>query len=193
MQTFTKRKYEEFTVKEKGTGSITTTQSSGFGVPEWVPAQLVTGGTYTLELYRFNDIAGIIKDGEYLFHRSDEYFADRLAKYLEESNRRQLEHYEANKDDWLKRTYQLSPRYRDRLDRFINDPEKGEEFRTQGMGWGYELIICELAQMYEQYGFGDGSWESEPSPIKEFANKYGTSGNQHECAKAFAKNQDVAI
>lgn len=185
---FTKRRLEKHVVKSVGEGSVTWDDNSGHGVPPYVVPELIVGGTYYLELYKFNDIGGIMREnGEYLFHRSDEYFAQRLADYLSEAKARQEKNYLDNKNDWLKRTYALSPRYRDRLDRFINDPEKGEEFRTQGMGWGYELIICELAQMYEKSGGVDND------EIMDYARQHGTSGNQHDCAKAWAKNQDVKI
>lgn len=189
--TFSKRRFEKITIKRVGEGSITTTDHTGFGVPSWVIPAIKVGDELTLELYKFNDIAGLIKEnGEYLFHRTDEYFKSKLELYLADANKRREEWYEANKDDLQIRTEKLSPRYKARIERFLAE---SEEFRTEPMGWGYELIICELAMLYEKLGFGDGTWESEPEEIKAFASKYGTSGNQHDCAKMFAKNPDVEV
>lgn len=185
--TFTKRRIEAFTVKSLGTGSVATTDSTGFGVPEYVMPMLEVGKEYYLELYKFNDIAGILvpETGEYLFHRTDEYFAISLQKYIEESDRKRKEYYLANKEDWLKRTQALPPRYRTRIERFLAKNEDG--FKEKGMGWGYELIICELAVLYEA-GFKD-----ENTVIREYSRKHGTSGNQHDVAKAWAKNPEVKI
>lgn len=185
---FTKRRLEKITVKDVGEGSITTTDHSGFGVPKHIIPEIVVGATYYLELYRFNDIGGLMQeDGLYLFHRSDEYFRITLENYLAESKRKQEKNYEDNKEDWQRRTDALSPRYKARMNRFLNDPEKGEAFRKEGMGWGYELIICELAQQYESSGGEDNE------DVMTIARFYGTSGNQHDVAKAWAKNPDAAI
>lgn len=185
---FTKRRLEKITVKRVDGNSLTTTDHSGFGIPEHVAPAIKAGDELYLELYRFNDIAGLMtENGEYLFHRTDEYFSKRLEEYLAESKRKNLEWYEKNKEDLERRTNALSPRYKARMERFLNDPEKGEEFRKEAMGWGYELIICELAQMYER------SWGAESDEIGTFARDKGTSGNQHDVAKAWAKNPDAAI
>jgi len=192
--TFTKRRLEEITIKEVGEGSISTTDSTGFGVPAHIISQINPGDTLYVELYRFNDIGGLMKpDGEYLFHRSDQYFTTKHEEWLKKHKQDLEDRYAANKDDWLKRTYSLPPRYRDRLDRFINDPDDGEEFRKEGMGWGYELVICELACLYEEHGFGDGTWDGEPQAIREYADKHGTSGNQHNVAQAWAKNPAASL
>jgi hypothetical protein len=183
---FTKRRTELFTVKEKGTGSITTTEHSGFGVPKYILPEIEVGQCYTVEFYKFNQVAGVIKDGEYLFHRSDEYFADQLDRFIEDNRRKELEHWEKNKDDWEHRTNLLPERYKNRLNRFRN-AEDGLKFEQQGLGWGYELICCELAVQYEASGGEDNE------DVMTIARHYGTSGNQHDVAKAWAKYPDKKI
>lgn len=191
---FTKRRLEEITVKEVGEGSLSTTDSSGFGIPAYVAAQIKPNDVLHVELYRFNEIGGLMKpNGEYLFHRTDEYFTRQHEEWLKEHKRKQEEYYEANKDDWQQRTESLPARYRNRLERFLDDPEKGEEFRKEGMGWGYELIACELACLYEAHGFGGGTFDSEPDPIRQFAREHGTSGTQHEVAKSWAKRPEMKL
>jgi hypothetical protein len=192
--TFTKRRFEQITVKEVYEGSLSTTDSTGFGIPSYVASVIKPGDVLQLELYKFNEIGGLMKpNGEYLFHRSDEYFTRQHEEWLAEHKKKQEDHYEANKDDWQKRTEDLPDRYRARLERFINDPEKGEEFRKEGMGWGYELIVCELACLYEEHGFGGGSFDTEPEPVRAFALDHGTSGNQHAVAKSWASNPEAAL
>lgn len=183
--TFTNRRLEKFTVKSQNGTSIISTDSSGISVPEYVVPEIVVGATYYLELYKFNDIAGLMQeDGLYLFHRSDQYFKIKLDSYLEEAERKRKEWYEANKHDIKTRTDALQPRYRARIERFLGE---SESFRTQPMGWGYELVTCELAQMYERSGGEDNS------EIDAFAQRHGTSGNQHNVAKMWAKNPEVKI
>lgn len=191
---FTNRRLELFKVKNLGEGSVTTMASSGFGVPPYVIPMLEVGREYYLELYNFNDIGGIMTmDKEYLFHRSDMYFEERLEKFIAENKRKGEERYLANKADYIKRTKELPERYRNRLNRFLDDPKSAESFRKEPMGWGYELIICELAVLYEKYPNKRGSWDDEHEEIKAFAHKHGTSGTQHDVARSWANNPDAAI
>jgi len=193
-QIFTKRRVERITVKKVTEGGLSTTDGTGFGIPAYVAAEIKAGDVLHLELYRFNEIGGLMRpNGEYLFHRTDDYFTRQHEEWLKEHKRKLEERYEANKDDWQKRTEALPARYRKRLERFINDPIDGEEFRKEGMGWGYELIVCELACLYEKHGLGGGSFDSEPEAVREFAREHGTSGNQHEVAMSWVKNQQAEL
>ena len=192
--TFTKRRLEQITVKAIDEHGLTTTDHSGFGVPSYVASQVKPGDVLHVEFYKFNNIGGLLKpDGEYLFHRSDEYFDRKFEEWLAKHKQELEERYEANKDDWQQRTEALPPRYRGRLERFLNDPESGAEFRKEGMGWGYELIVCELACLYQEHGVGGGTFDTEPAEIREFASKHGTSGTQHDVAKSWASNPDAAL
>jgi hypothetical protein len=195
MNTFTKRKLEKVVLKSIHGDTVQWVDGWGHSIPPHVTPALSVGETYYLEIYKFNDIGGIMKEnGEYLFHRSDDYFILKRAEYLAEAKRKQELHYQNNFVSWTARTAALPDRYKARLERFLNDPDKGEEFRKTGMGWGYELIICELAELYEKHGFGAGtSFEGEPQAIRDFARKHGTIGNQHDVAKAWAKNPEVKI
>jgi hypothetical protein len=186
--TFTKRRLEKITIKRVDKGSLLTTDSTGFAVPEYVIPEIKEGDTLYLELYKFNDIGGLMKpNGEYLFHRSDDYFIQRLAEFIAENKRKGEEMYHANKADYIRRTKDLPERYRNRLNRFLDDPKSAESFRKEPMGWGYELIICELAVQYEASGGEDNE------DVMTIARHYGTSGNQHDVAKAWAANPEAAI
>lgn len=192
--TFTKRRLEKITIKNVGEGSLTTTEHTGFSIPEYVAPLLKGGDVLYVELYRFNDIGGLmLEEGEFLFHRSDEYFTQRLEKFIADNKRKGEERYLANKADYIKRTKELPERYRNRLNRFLENPKTAESFRKDPMGWGYELIICELAVLYEKYPNKRGSWDDEHEEIKAFAHKHGTSGNQHDVARSWANNPDAAI
>lgn len=185
---YTKRRLEKITIKEVTETSLTTTEHSGFGVPEHVHTMVKAGDEVWVEYRNFNEIGGLMSaDGTYLFRRSDEYFKERLENYLAEVKARQAKWYEENKADLETRTEALEPRYKARIRRFLNDPERGQEFREEGMGWGYELIVCELAQMYTV------SEGADTQDINDYAKKHGTSGNQHDVAKAWAKHSDRDI
>lgn len=60
------------------------------------------------------------------------------------------------------------------------------------MGWGYELIVCELAVMYA--AMGPQILDKTPSTITDtpeisaFADAHGTSGAQHSFALALAQH-----
>lgn len=192
--TFTQRRLEKITIKNVGEGSITSTDHTGFSIPTYVAPLLKAGDVLYVELHKFNHIGGLmLEEGEFLFHRSDEYFTNQLEKYLADSKRRGEERYEANKADYIKRTKELPERYSNRLNRFLNDPESAERFRKEPMGWGYELIICELAVLYEKYGIGSGKWDDEPKEVIDFAKKHGTSGTQHDVARSWANDPTRVI
>lgn len=185
--TFTKRRLDRITVKEVGKGSLSTTEGTGFGIPRYVAPLIKAGDVLFLELYRFNDIAGLMnEDGEFLFHRTDEYFATQHERFIAEMERKNNERLEKHEQEWQARTDALPERYRTRLERFLTG-DNGEDFKRQGMGWGYELIVCELAVLYEK---SDGKDSDE---VNAFAKEHGTSGNQHAVARAWAKHKQEAI
>lgn len=80
-----------------------------------------------------------------------------------EKNRKVYAAHEDALPDWLKARIQ---RFRDAA---------GEKFLLQG--WGYELMICRLADLL------DRGLEAEADKL---AGDEGASGNQWECAKALA-------
>lgn len=187
-ETYTNRRTEDFTVKalDEGKDSVTihTTRASGFIIPLTEGnRQIREGGTYLLELKGFNDIGGILAmDGGYLMRRSDQYFERQREQYLAEVARRNREQLEANRDDWQAREDALPAWIRGRLARFW--AAGGEHFALEG--WAYELTICELAVIYERNGLVDDD------EVARFASLHGTSGNQHSCALALARNKAQA-
>jgi len=48
-------------------------------------------------------------------------------------------------------------------------------------GWGYELVVCELAALYAKSNCADDE------TIDSYAREQGTSGNQHGIAKSLAR------
>jgi hypothetical protein len=80
-----------------------------------------------------------------------------------EKNRKQYAAWEEALPDWLKARIQ---RFRDAA---------GEKFLLEG--WGYELMICRLADLIDQ---------GREDEADKLACDEGASGNQWDCAKALA-------
>lgn len=187
-ETYTNRRTDTFTVKALQLGkeavAISTTDATGFIIPLTEDTrQICVHGTYLLELKDFNDVGGILTmDGRYLMRRSDQYFARKREQHRAEAARRRRELLDANRDDWQAREDALPSWIRARLERFHN--AGGEYFALEG--WGYELTICELAVIYERNGLVDDD------EVSRFAALHATSGNQHDCALALARNKERA-
>lgn len=177
---YTNRALEILTIKELGEGSVISTGGSGFGLEKEYLDQLTEGKTYLLECRNFNNIAGIVdlETSEYLFRRTDEYFEEQHRKFVEDLAIERRAELEKKRNDWQSRQDALPSPFRERLEMFHE--RSGDQFRLEG--WGYELVICELATMYA----GNAS-EKE---IDEYAHREGTSGNQHGTAKFLAQHKD---
>jgi hypothetical protein len=83
---------------------------------------------------------------------------------------------EEHREEWTAREKALPKPLRDRL---ANFREKGRDFDSDG--WGYELVICELAVLYSRSGGED------TDEIMAYAHEQGTSGNQHDYAKVLGR------
>ncbi|MEG9248033.1 hypothetical protein V6S67_08045 [Arthrobacter sp. Soc17.1.1.1] len=186
-ETFTDR-HEKLVTIEKVThhgDGATLKMSDGWTMLSPVDSYHYAEGRQVVrEMYGFNWIGGLrLPDSDsWIFHRSDEHFAqadaDRRAKWDQEKRERLAE----NREDWQKREDALPEWLRSRLQRF--HAAGGEEFELEG--WGYELAICEIAVIYARNGGVDDD------EINQYGRVHGTSGNQHDCAKALAAHQDEA-
>ena len=175
--TYTYRQVESYTVKANDGTSITTATGTGFGIAPEIAAQLPVGTDFVLETQNMSRVTGIFAHGRWVMRKSDQEIEreheawkekweqekrDRLvtdcAKYEEE---------EAVLPDWIK--YRLTHFH----------ISGGEYFRLNG--WGYELVIARLAVAYNESG------GAESDEVNRIANEEGTSGNQHDVAKALAR------
>jgi hypothetical protein len=179
--TYTERKIETGTVtkaEEAKDGAWLTTSNGGTHfAPSEVAARLPVGTEFDLEMYGFNWIAGWRLNGEWLERRSDEYFALQREKASADFKRRNQERLDANRELWQAQEDALPDWLRARLVTF--HIEGGENFAREG--WGYELIICRLAEAYVNSNLEDDDVVNEISRVE------GTSGNQHGMAKAIAR------
>jgi hypothetical protein len=145
-------------------------------------------GTHVLvESINFSHIVGLRVNGAWVFRHSDQDLAAAAERQRADTLRREEEALEENRADWTARTAALPDWLRGRLQAFIDDPEKGEEF--QRSSWHYELGASELAALYETHPAGDDAPE-----VNEYAQKHGTTGYMHSWAAAAATRhgRDVA-
>jgi hypothetical protein len=122
---------------------------------------------------------GWIYEGEWYGRISDEEIE--LENKVSQAKREldQAERALENLDSMIEEEANLPWWLQERLRKFHE--EGGTEFIAGG-GWGYELAICQLAQV-----FADNELNEDDPALKEIDEKYGCSGNQWSMAKALAK------
>jgi hypothetical protein len=179
---YTDRRISLRTVVKKdvhSSGSISITDDTGwsYGCPSDVAALLDVGTEFWMETKGFNTTSGFLVYGTWYHHTPDEEFAAERERFVADLLRREREALEENRDLWQAQEAALPEWLRDRLLTFHE--KGGEKFELEG--WGYELIVCRLAALY-----ADSNLE-ENEAINRLAEIEGTSGNQHEVAKAIAK------
>jgi hypothetical protein len=179
---YSNRRVEQQTVvkiEPRADGGAWVTGSSGWtaGAPASVAARLGVGSTYGLETRGFSMVTGWRINGVWVDRKSDADLDREHAETMARIERDRRERLEANRQGWTVRSAELPGWLRERLDVFRD--RGGEHFETDG--WGYELVVCELAAMYYADDFQD------TDRINAYAEREGTSGNQHDCAKALAR------
>ena len=177
--TYTNRRTEPWTIASKDRSSIGATSGWHVGLPEPVAARVEVGQTYTVEFIG-TQITGIVIDGEWAFRKSDQDLERERQEFRERMNREHEELLLQHRDEWRRREKALPVPLRQRL---IHFREKGGRTFDRD-GWGYELVVCELAALYQ------ASSGEDTEEIDAYGCENGTSGNQHDYAKALAKMLD---
>ena len=166
----------ETRVKRVGEAAVTGEDGWTFAPPAEHMHRFEPGLEYALETRGLSVVTGCRIDGEWLWRRSDAWldddrrvtsarFAVDKAERLRD-NREGLEAREAKLPAWL----------RDRIE-FFRD-QAGERFESDG--WEYELVVAELAVLYDASGL------AESDAVNGYGREYGTSGNQHGIARLLA-------
>lgn len=170
-------------------GSVTWTNGWSFGgIPSEHRHLLTVGAEFLSETIRLTQVTGMAtmyrtSSGEpvvdeWLWHKTDADLDREHAEMVAGFKREREARWQANKRDWARREALLPLSLRRRLDRFRANG--GHEFETDG--WGYELVVCELAVLYAASG------QAESVAIEEYAREHGTSGNQHGYARALSRH-----
>jgi len=160
---------------ETGT-TITTTDGWSFWAKHEHGDQLPAGTAFEQETIGFSKITGLAIDGRWLYRKSDEELEQEHDAMLAGFAARRREQLEQNRDDWARREALLPDWIRARLTTF----RAADAAYFELEGWGYELIVAELAVAYAASDLQDDD------VVNELAKREGTSGNQHQMAKALA-------
>lgn len=161
---------------------VTDTDGWSAQAPDELVAILKPGDRYEMEQIGgpFGTIAGWRLNGRWYRRDSDEEIEAQRRKFIADTERRHREALEKNRAAWIGRTENLPGWLQDRIQTFRE--RGGERFELEG--WGYELAVCELAALYD--ATDDGRTDSPE--VNAYAHEHGTSGNQHDCARALVRH-----
>jgi len=180
---YTGRYIREMMIKSLDNNTVRTMDNSGFSLPEEHANLLRVGGFYALELHRGSTIAGIgtYRNGkvDWLFRHDDHTLWVKWKEVVDAERAKHVAYVDENFDDWIERLDKLPSPLKEELTKEIQD----KEFVYGFMGFGYCLVIAELAVLYKA---SDGVDSDE---VNAFAGKHGTSGMQHGMAQAIANQK----
>ncbi|RFZ41358.1 hypothetical protein DAVIS_02627 [Mycobacterium marinum] len=172
------RHLEWFTVKgiqDRG-DSVQINQSNGWSFlrsKASLGREIRVGERLALETVKLTQITGLRDASGWLFRLTDQDLADEARKFSEDLHRKDVERLERNRRLYAEHETNLPDWLKARIRRFRE--AAGEKFLLEG--WGYELMICRLADLL------DRGLEDEADKL---ARDEGASGNQWDCAKALA-------
>jgi hypothetical protein len=168
--------------------TVTWTNGWSFGgIPPEHHHLLTVGAEFLLETQGFSTITGMAtmfrtRAGEpvvdqWLWHKTDADLDREHAEMVAGFRRKRETQWATHQDAWRRREEALPSPLRRRLDRFRSNG--GHDFEIEG--WGYELIVCELAVLYAK------SDQADSDEVMAYSSNEGTSGNQHDMAKALSR------
>lgn len=158
--------------------------SGSFPVPEEFVPKVKVGHYYALELHRGSTVAGVgIRDSngwiDWIFRHDDWTLWAKWKVEVDEAAAKMRTFVDENLEDWKERLDKLPSPLKEELEIEITK----DDFVYGYMGFGYCLVIAELAVLYKASGGVDSD------EVNEYARKIGTSGNQHGMAKAIAEQK----
>lgn len=131
------------------------------------------GDDLWIETVKLTQITGLQDADGWLFHLTNQDLADQAREFSERMQREDVIRLEKNRKVYAAHEDALPAWLKARIQRFRD--AAGEKFLLEG--WGYELMICRLADLMDR-GLEDGA--------DRLASDEGASGNQWDCAKALA-------
>lgn len=175
MATYTGRHIEFHVIESVDARGISFVGSTGTaGTPD-LRALLKPGMEVGLETRNFSMITGWLINGRWYFRKTDADLEAEHAALMARWEQDKRDRLERNRAKWAAREAGLPDWIRCRLEHFR---DTGGDFDVEG--WGYELVVAELAVLY-----ADSAGEDTPE-IETYGRREGTSGNQHDMAKALA-------
>jgi hypothetical protein len=178
---------KDYTIKEvtdsKDWYSISTTDSTGFGIKKKYGVVPKQGDIVTLYTKNFSTIRGIDLNGIRIFYKTDEELEQDRIEWLENHEREKQEKFKKNKVKMDKQYNNLPNAFKQRIDRFrANNPRFRIDYES------YELFCCEQAieiakackTPEEVKIFSEKTWEEQQKQVKKLSD--GHSGNTFGCA-----------
>ncbi|MGW5147589.1 hypothetical protein [Rhodococcus koreensis] len=155
---------------------LVTTEGLHFGRPKQQLGRVIRpGDVFDLETVNGWEVTGMRDEcGMWLFRTTNADLAEQHRKQSEEFEERKRVEYLRNCDKWAALEAALPQWIRARIERFRT--AAGDKFDRDG--WGYELVIARLAVAY-----ADGDEDT----VERIAAEEGSTGNQHDCARALAE------
>lgn len=175
------RRLEDFIVKrvEDHGDSVSLTGHHGWTFNKSKAAlgrEISVGEHLQQETIGFSQVTGLRDVNGWLFRLSDEDLAREAREFSEDLHRKDVVRLEKNRKKYAAWEDALPDWLKARIQRFRD--AGGEKFLLEG--WGYELVICRLADLL------DRGLENE---AEKLASDEGASGNQWACAKAIARGR----
>lgn len=179
--TYTGRQTGLVTVSSLTENSIGYDNGTGHALFDSMTGKVKVGDTLVLETRNFSMVLGVryYEAETWLFRKSDQEVEAERIQTLKDLQVKKVATLAANREDWQARTDALPEWIKERIAKF---QESGLKFELNG--WGYELVIAELAVLYQ------GPRYEDTPEIKAYADMHGTSGNQHQAAIWLAKEHD---
>jgi len=172
------RRLEEFTVKSvKDHGdSLEIHMSTGWTFirsKSDLGRDITVGETLWQETMQLTHVTGLRDANGWLFRLTDEDLANESRQFSENMHRKNVVRLEKNRKVYAAQEDALPDWLKARIQRFRD--AAGERFLLEG--WGYELVVCRLADLIDQ---------GRDDEADKLADEEGVTGNQWGCAKALA-------
>lgn len=194
--TFTNRRFEEVIAKEiqqseSDDGSVHYGFDSGgwgLGISEKVAKAILATDDLTATVeWLGNRAVGWVVNGVWIERQSDEDLKRESEDFNERFAAERRASLKKNQKKWEAAEKALPAWLQERFETFHE--RGGEDFRLDG--WGYELAVAQLAEMYVKIGDELLNYNLSTVPdtdeIEAFSQAEGTTGNQHSMAIALAK------
>ncbi len=155
---------------------FSTTEHTGFVRSKADIGEAFTpGDVFELETVNWSLITGL-RDaaGRWRFRMTNEQLAERSRQQSQEFHNHKVVELEKHKAEWWAIEEALPDWLRARINRFRD--AAGEEFLLDG--WGYELVISQLAVVYAA---------GDQDQVDALDVQLGATGNQHDCARLLAE------
>lgn len=152
--------------------------------PPQLAAVVQVGDTVAIESTPNGRISGWLHNNVWYNRLSDQQIEAEQQQFYNNFAAQQQTDLDANREDWQERTNALPEWVKCRLDFF--EETAGEKYRLEG--WGYELLIAELAVLLKQTAEAPNFFVKTSEQATQFCFNKQMSDNQVKVAEALARH-----